>query len=278
MSFLMTFSLSFLMLGTQAAGPAPVDLEAILEHEAEYCRRLESAALEFVCLEDVVEKIDQSKDIETLRWQTPRDRPPTSIRRTFLYDFQYVRKGSDVREMRTLIKKNGKETVVREAELETRNFVYRNAVLAPVGMFGEKWRNAFRYRLAGTGRAGGRDCVIVEATAKGGLAEVDFLSGRAFIDKATLEILKIEWSEKGIGNREIFERRANLYHMRPSITVISEFEIEKNGIRFPSRHLIEELYYGLGGMDRSGRFLRSRTTIVYREFKFFMVTVEKSFA
>jgi hypothetical protein len=275
MSGVLGLALPLLLLSAQTPEPPAATLEAILTHEAEYCRRLESAALDFVCLEDIVEKIDQSKDIASLRWQAPGDRPPTSIKRTFLYDFQFVRKGFEVKESRTLLRKNGKETFVMEAGLETRNFVYRNAVLAPLGIFGENWREAFAYRIVGEGRVGGRPCVIVEAVPERGGREIDLLSGRAFIDQTTLEILKIEWSEKRIGNYEVFEERAKRYAMRPLITVISEFEVEKNGIRFPSRHLIEESYYGAGGMERSGRFVRSRTTIVYRDFKFFTVTVEK---
>lgn len=265
-----------LLLSAQTPGPPAPTLEAILAHEAEYCRRLESSALDFVCLEDIVEKIDQSKDISTLRWQTPGDRPPTSIKRTFLYDFQFIRKDFEVKESRTLLKKNGKETFVKEAGLETRNFIYRNAVLAPLGIFGENRQGVVAYRIAGEGQVGGRRCVIVEAIQERGGRDIDFLSGRAFIDKTTLEILKIEWSEKRIGNYEVFEERAKRYAMRPVITVTSEFEVEKNGIRFPSRHLIEESYYGAGGMEHSGRFVRSRTTIVYRDFRFFTVTVEKT--
>jgi hypothetical protein len=57
--------------------------------------------------------------------------------------------------------------------------------------------------------------------------------------------------------------------------VTSEFEIGKNGLRFPTRHLIEEGYYGAGGRERSGRFLRSRTTVVCRDSRFFTVAIEK---
>jgi hypothetical protein len=57
--------------------------------------------------------------------------------------------------------------------------------------------------------------------------------------------------------------------MRPSVTTSSEFEIERNSDRFPSRYLIREAYNGFGGMNRSARFSRSSTTIVYRELKFF---------
>src|SRR5512135_2161459 len=114
-------ALPMLFLGMQGIdGPRPT-LSDILDREAAYCQRLELAALDFVCLEDVTEKIDQSWDVRTLRWgSSARGRPPTSIKRTFLYDFQFVRRAGDVKETRTLLKKNGRETIVKGAELETR--------------------------------------------------------------------------------------------------------------------------------------------------------------
>lgn len=265
----MVCALLVLLLGMSGVDAQRPALNEILDRETAYCRRLELAALDFVCLEDVTEKIDQSKDILWLRWKSARERPPTSIKRTFLYDFQFVRKAGEVRETRTLLKKNGQATIVKGAELETRNFVYKNAVLAPIGIFGAQWRDAFDYGLAGRGSVGGRPCLIIEAVPKEARSDIGFLSGRAFLDGDTLEILKVEWSERNIGNTEMFEERARRYRMKLKITVTSEFEVEKNGIRFPTRHMIEEAYIGGGG-----KFVRSRTTVSYRDFRFFTVSVE----
>jgi len=267
--------LPVLLLSTQIGNSPRPTLDEILQREAEYCRRLELAALDFVCLEDITEKVDQSKDINLVKWRSPRDRPPTSVKRTFLYDFQFIRKGGSIKETRTLLKQNGRDMEVKDAELETGNFVYKNAVLAPVGIFGGRWREAFNYKISGEATVGGRQCLIINAVPKGTQPEIDFLSGRAFIDKATLDILKIEWSEQKIGNYEAFVKRGERYKMKPRISVTSEFEAEKNGIRFPTRHLIEEAYFGAAGMDSPGKFVRSRTTVLYRDFKFFTVSVER---
>ena len=267
--------LPVLLLSTQVDNSPRPTLDEILQREAEYCQRLELAALDFVCLEDITEKIDQSKDINLVKWSSPRDRPLTSVKRTFLYDFQFIRKGDSIKETRTLLKRNGRDVEVKDAELETGNFVYKNAVLAPIGIFGDKWREAFTYKITGDASVGGRPCLVISAVPKGPQPEIDFLSGRAFIDKSTLDILKIEWSDQKIGNYEAFVKRGERYRMKPRISVTSEFEAEKNGIRFPTRHLIEEAYYGAAGMDSSGKFVRSRTTVLYRDFKFFTVSVER---
>jgi len=267
--------LPVLLLSAQVGDSHRPSLDEILQREAEYCRRLELAALDFVCLEDITEKIDQSKDIALVTWRSPRDRPPYSVKRTFLYDFQFIRKDGSVKETRTLLKKNGKEMEVKDAELLTGTFVYKNAVLAPVGIFGAPWRDVFNYMISGEDTVGGRSCLIIDAVPKGAHAEIDFLSGRAFIDKSTLDILKIEWSEQKIGNYAAFEKRGERYGMKPRISVTSEFEAEKNGIRFPTRHLIEEAYFGAAGMSSPSKFVRSRTIVLYKDFKFFTVSVER---
>jgi hypothetical protein len=48
-----------------SAGEPPargIDLSSLLEKAAEYCRKLESAALDFVCREEIREMIDVSLD------------------------------------------------------------------------------------------------------------------------------------------------------------------------------------------------------------------------
>lgn len=52
--------------------------------------------------------------------------------------------------------------------------------------------------------------------------------------------------------------------------MVSEFQAEKNGLRFPTQLYIEEAY-----LDKRGRpFVRSKTTVTYKDFKFFTVEVE----
>jgi hypothetical protein len=213
-------------------------------------------------------------DIKLATWRSPQDRPPYSVKRTFVYDFQFIRRGGTLKETRTLLRLNGREMNVKNAELQTGIFIYKNAVLAPIGIFGAGWREYFTYRISGKGSVGGRLCLIIDVVPKGPHPEISFLCGKAFIDEASLDILRIEWSEQKIGNYAAFEKRGERYRMKPRISVISEFEVEKNGIRFPSKHLIEEAYFGLAGMETPSKFIRSRTTVVYKDFRFFTVSIE----
>jgi hypothetical protein len=101
-----------------------VNLEAILEKAADYCRRLESSVLDFVCREEVVEKADKSRDatrsLAPLHdWNWMRGGVGTTtysfsrpVRNAFLYDYQCVRAKRVVRETRTLIELTARSTTI----------------------------------------------------------------------------------------------------------------------------------------------------------------------
>ena len=129
---------------------------------------------------------------------------------------------------------------------------------------------SYDYKIAGKGKIGGRPVVVIDVKPRQDAPEAKNLYGKAWIDAATFDILKIEWSEKRVGRYDIFRRRGEKYKREPRLTLISEFNAEKNGIRFPSRLIIEEAY--VGNLGRA--FVRSKTTVTYKDFKFFTVATE----
>ena len=54
------------------------------------------------------------------------------------------------------------------------------------------------------------------------------------------DILKIEWNTERIGHFERFKKRGKEYGLEPSLTLTSEFEVAKNGLRFPTTFIAEE--------------------------------------
>ena len=55
--------------------------------------------------------------------------------------------------------------------------------------------------------------------------------------------------------------------------LVTEFAVEKNGLRFPSADLTEESYRGADGK----LFVRARTNVVYKDHRFFTVETEATF-
>jgi hypothetical protein len=264
--------------------PKPdLPLEAILEKAAAYCDRLERSAFDFVCREEIDERIDPSLDVAasgrgprvvTEYPATTRYSGPTivitsvrKIKHSYIYDYQCVRAGRTIREVRTLLREDGKKKVVPNADLATSIIVFANALMGPVVLFGERFRGSYDFAIAGEEKIGKARVLLVDATPRPGAPPTRNLYGKAWIDPATGDILRIEWSENRVGHYGIFEERGKKFGRTPRLVIRSDFSAEKNGVRFPSRLVVEEAY-----LKESGKaFVRSRTEVVYTDFKFFSV-------
>jgi hypothetical protein len=258
------------------------ELDSYLKKMAAYCLRLESVAFDFVCLEAITEEINPALDVklpESLHDWAFNDRErrragfPSSLKKiknSYIYDYQCVRAKQQIREIRTLLEENGKKTNEPNAELKTSVVVYGRVLISPVNIFGERFQPYYDYKIIGEDKINKRPVVIIDAVPKPGVPERKNPHGKAWVDAQTSDILKIEWSEKYIGRYDIFEQRGERYKRKPRLTIASEFNTEKNGIRFPSSLFIEEAYVN----DRGRAFVRSKTNVVYKEFKFFTVEVE----
>jgi hypothetical protein len=256
--------------------PEEVRLAAILNKSIKYCRKLEKAALDFVCLEEISEKIDYSRDREDeISFPLPEGiRTQIKIAKrkqenTYLYDFQFTRKGELKRENRTLLEKNRKMAREKEAPLETSVFQVRNVLFGPLGLLSENMQGYHDYQFMGEEEVQNEKLLIIEATPKKTLTGTHGY-GRVWIKEGDGSVLKIEWKPESIPNFESLEARAKKYRSELSVTLVTEYGFEKNGIRFPSRDYSEEAYLKPGGQ----KFIRSRTSVIYKDYKFFTVETE----
>jgi hypothetical protein len=83
-------------------------------------------------------------------------------------------------------------------------------------------------------------------------------------------ILKVEWYQESIENYQYIEKVAKVLAAKPRIKLVTEYDYEKNGLRFPGRYYVEEAYMVL----EFGKFVRSRKDVKYRDYKFFTVETE----
>jgi hypothetical protein len=256
------------------------ELDALLAKTGEYCAKLEAAALNFVCREEIRETIDPTFDVNMRQvyvtdWtgipqKTWTARIVRKIKNTYVYDYQCIRAGRAIREVRTLLKENGRAKHDPNATLKTSIVVFGTALMGPVGLFGARFQPDYDFTIIGRDKVDKHPVIVIDARPKPGAPETRNLYGKAWVDPVTADILRIEWSESRVGRHEIFEKRAERYQRTPRLIIRSDFSAEKNGIRFPSRLTVEEAYVG-----KSGRgFVRSTTEVTYGDFKFFTVEVE----
>lgn len=249
--------------GTQSTSEKNAEqerLKEILRKTGQYCRLLEKAAIDFVCLEEISEKIDRSRDYPG---SYPRYR-----KNTYVYDYQFIKKKYILEEARILLEENGRKKYEKNADLKTSAFQYRNILYGPIDLLSTLRQDCFDYRIITEDEAVKDTAVVLEAIPRS--HEHYFAFGKIWIKKDDFSVLKIEWHPKSLRNFEEVAKIAERYKSEPDITIITEFSYEKNAIRFPGEYRILEAY-----IDKKGkRFLRSETTVVYRNYKFFTVETD----
>ena len=256
-------------------------LEEILSKAKEYCRRLENAALDFVCIEAASEKIDYSKDIAAEDVRTVPDSmkgtplkinpyPPKLVEKnSYVYEYQFIRKGPERVERRILVKKNGKKTQVENAPPMTSAVRVTNLLFGPVDLLGPARQSRYEFRIIGEESVDGQKSYVLETSPRF-IVDQQHCYGRIWVKEDDSSVLKIEWNQRSLGNYNVVEATAKKYNAEPRLTSISEYGLEKKGIRFPSRDTVEEAYI----MRNGKKFVRSTTTILYKDYKFFTVETE----
>lgn len=252
--FAALFAVPFLPGAQEGADQAR--LTAILKKSAEYCQRLEKAALDFVCLEEVTEEtVHFTRDIKV-----------------YLYDYQFIRKKTEAKEKRDLISINGQRANGRDASLQTVQFLYENVLFGPVGLLNEYWQHYYDYKLIGEDKIGKEKAVVVEATPQPNMTEAHPY-GKIWIKENDGSVLKIVWDQRSLRNFKAIEDYAKSQGAEPEITAFSEYGREKNGLRFPSLNYSEQGYILLS----KRKIANARISVVYKKYKFFTVETQVGF-
>jgi hypothetical protein len=256
------------------------EVMSLLEKTAVYCRNLEHAALNFVCNEDVVEKMfatrramdqyatDQafSGNMEWSKNGSMEWGKNGVISREWIYDFQLIRQSGTTQEKRTLIAENGEKRKDENAELKTTRFRHRNVFLGPIGLLGERAQAKHTYQFVKEGMVDGEPALVIEATPREKTGTDLF--GKAWVRARDGAVVRIEWEPASMENYAAIEQFSDRIGKTPQITFVSEYGFEKNGLRFPNVYDVTEAYKGLATTWGN---VFSKTTVTYKDYKFFQV-------
>jgi hypothetical protein len=252
----------------------------ILVKAGKYCRRLENASLDFVCIEAASEKVDYSKDVPQEESKPVSQQQyanfvtityPSKLvqENSYVYDYQFTRKGPEKVERRILIKKNGKKMRQENATPLTSALKVQNLLFGPVDLLAPARQSHYQFRVVGKEKLFGQSSCILETIPRF-TEDRSRCYGRILLKEDDASVLKIEWEPKSLGQYEWIEARALKYKAKPEMTSITEYGLEKNGIRFPSRDFTEETYI----MPNGKKFVRATTVILYKDYKFFTVETD----
>ena len=271
LSLLLTvFVISPAWLQAQTAPGRAVDetkLAQILQKTADYCRKLENAVLDFVCLEEVKETFNY----EVVERESDRgfyrviDRP---VDNTFLYEYQLIRNANKTEESRTLIERNGKRCHEKTSGVGTLRFLFEKIIYGPVDLLRLPNQPRFDYAIVKEeAKPAGRE-VIIEAVPKPG--EQEYLPfGKIWVRESDFAIVKIDYDRRSI--RSLYEESQEGWEKngKARFELTSEFDVERNGIRFPSRLVFLE-----ADVHKSGQAsVRCQAVITYKDYRFFTVIV-----
>jgi len=273
---LLFFSISGHLCPSQkaAAEVNQAKLKNILKKTAAYCERLKKMALFFVCHENIEEKIyfySRTKVFVSEDYESSTPMPKVNLkqrrmkRSTYVYDYQMIKKGDKEEEKRILLKEGKKERQIENAELKIRGYKAKFLVYGPVGFLSHYWQNHFNYEISGQDEINGIKTIVISASPTEPREE-NYYFGKIWVDENDFSILKIMWDAKTL---EGYEEKA-FPGVTKSLSWEVFYEVEKNGVRFPSRQLIKDIYLTEAGKQHP-RFL---TTFVYDNYKFFTVKTE----
>lgn len=231
-------------------------LETILNGSAAYCKKLLSASFKFICVEMITERVENA------------------FENRVVYFYRLTKKGSDVKEERSLKKRGGRKIIRVAQKPDVEGYTIERIVFGPNALLGKKWQVHFDYRIIGEEILEGQKTVIIDVIPKAPPGKNPFF-GQAWVKEDDFSVVKISWNPKSIeGRRQHFQKyileRAGKYNGEPRIVSILELNVEKRGLRFPGRCFIEEAYI----TPKGEKIVRVRKTTRYKKYYFYSVESE----
>jgi len=187
---------------------------------------------------------------------------------SYLYDYQLINKEKELQEQRTLLKKNNRKKNIENAKLETR-FNAKYLVYGPVGFLSRYWQNYFNYKIIRQENLGEIQAAIIIAAPKPNNKENRNYS-KIWINEKDSSILQIEWEPESIYDFDGKNIASMSGEFRTVMMLSVTYGFEKNGVRFPSRQLIQEFLVSESGE----RYLRNEIITNFNDYKFFIVETE----
>jgi len=236
-------------------------IEKILEKTAAYCHRLETELIHFFCKEVISENSYNRYG---------------KIKKSFVYEYQLIKEEDKTIERRIQLKLNGARTRKKEVPLGTSIYQYKYLIYGPIAFFKKIQQRHFDYKIIKEEMFNNQRAVVIEAIPLRMGLSTKTLCGKIWLDAddEKFAVLKIEWHPKFlIENFEGSLEKAIRQNFALKIDYYSEFGIEKNGIRFPSKYLIKEYHINENGKEKC----KASMDVVFKDYRFFSVGTEVTY-
>jgi YHS domain-containing protein len=193
----------------------PAAAVGILNPVADYCAKLENAALDFICREKIVEKFESDRQFEKFfkMVEDPVEKrghypgvlmgsgPLPRQENSFTYDYQVIRKDGRIQEKRVLLVEN--ETYGRDdnAYPKTKRFYINKAIYGPVGLLNRAVQRLCDYRLLKDETWKGRKAFVISIRpTKPDPGKPVY--GEVWVDKEDSSVLKLNIDAESLSGYE----------------------------------------------------------------------------
>jgi hypothetical protein len=234
-------------------------LNDILRKSAIYCKKLKKATFYFTCKENIV-------DTYFIKERKVKEE-------THLHDYQIIlREDGKMEEQRS----NTGKTIATKTNiikpLIITSFFSNYPFLLPVSLLSEENQDKYSYQLLAREKMDNRNTFKIVITPKQKGSE-SINHGVAWIDPKDGSVIKIELNPRSIRGIEKMEKKARQKGYRLKITDHHWFGVKRQGIRFPSKTSIHEIY--LTKQNPSTKNVEeSKTVFNYKDYRFFYVNVD----
>ena len=265
------------------------ELVTILHECAQYCQKLDKAALDFICKEkiyDIYYGPDPKRNGHSI-WTGKRNlsvngrielgdinvfKPFWGVwkieRNQYLSDYLLVKKDQEIKEKRVLLKENSRQVPAQKEYLKNPRFSGLKPFLAPGQVLGKERQELFSFSIIkDKGNFYEIEAVPVSRYAGG----IEY--SRIWIDKQNFQVLKMEI--KGIpleGYNEVLEETTE-QNVKPEFITTYSYKMEKSGLLFPDQVKVL-VRYPMHPDETTFYKTKIKTNINYDDYQVFTVKTE----
>jgi hypothetical protein len=186
-----------------------------------------------------------------------------------------IRKGDDLLEQRILLEKNGKRKHQENADLSHLKYYSQYLIFGPVGFLSRHWQNHFMYSLIREDMIDGEPVFIIQADPNEVRLD-NYNTGRIWVNK-DFQIVRLEWEPASIQNYEDEILISRLGPFQKKVVWTVDYTVEKNGVRFPGRQFIQEIFFRNSENGLQQKAIKRETRFEYSAYKFFVVETDVKF-
>ncbi|MCP4156142.1 MAG: hypothetical protein GY757_50950 [bacterium] len=259
-------------------------MDNILKKAAAYCNKLKSNVFYYFCNEKIIESVAnyQSSSMSITAGGYREMSPAKAKDFQYLYEYQLIQDEKGIKETRKLLSENNKTAIGKKSQHKAQAVRNEKMVFGPLMLMMKEAQEHYIYRLLSEETINNEKVLVIDV-----IPHLRFhryrLFGKVWLRASDCAILKIQWNHKYIRSFDLVRTRAANQKAFPAITTFTEYSVEKNGIRFPGKHYIQEAYMkalyeeptaATPNPIKGKKIVRSTVTVEYLKYRFFIVGTE----